>query len=195
MSLVAYESSGDESDNGDEREEKQGQATPVLGPKLPGQVGPKLPESELQGGAAIKESDNLQTDEDGKQTSTEFDIVDDEWNLNPTKTNRTEEEIEPSNRGSIFSFLPAPKKGSNSFIVEETDDIPTATKTLGVDIPRNETEDSVENPNEESDENKQRVAGSRSIKLALPKPTKSVTASGKQRVKIALPSLPDVRIT
>ena len=203
MSLVAYESSGDESESGDENEEKQEQTTPVLvGPKLPGQVGPKLPDVEMKRGTATKKSSYLQIDEDVKQTSTEIDIVDDEWETNPSKANRTEE-IEQrttssgsSSRGSIFSFLPPPKKGSSNFIVEETGDIPTAAKSQRVNIQRNETENSVNNVNDELDESEQKVTDSRSIKkLVLPKPTNSSSVEGKQRVKIALPSLPDVRIT
>ena len=199
MSLVAYESSGDESEIGDENEEKQEQTTPVLGPNLPSQVGPKLPEGEMKSGAATTGSSYLQMDEDVKQTSTEFDIIDDEWETNPSKANSSAEEIEQttSSRGSIFSFLPPPKKGSSSFIVEETYDIPTTAKNPGVmNIQRNETENSVQNMNDKSDESEEKVTDSRSIKkLVLPKPTNSISVAGKQRVKIALPSLPDVRIT
>ena len=168
MSLVAYESSGEESE-GEELEEVRDA----------GSQGPKLdPKDETKGSAPVEVLHKGKDIEVKAVDSSQTDI---------SQLSQNEGNAEKPRKG-IFSFLPPPKKRSVDFIIDEEDDIPfKKSKVRRV----KENVESLDDVDKDASGSKTEIHNGTSAKLNLPKPKR---VDDKQKLKIALPSLPDVSI-
>ncbi|XP_065060322.1 proline-rich protein PRCC-like [Rhopilema esculentum] len=161
MSLVAYESSGEESE-GEELEEVRDARNE--GPKLDSK-------DETKGNGPVKV---LHKGVKADNTSP----------ADVTPLSQNEGNAEKPRKG-IFSFLPPPKKRSVDFTIDEEDDIPFKRSELGR---VKENVDSLDHVNKDGSTSKSEIYNGTSAKLNLPKPKR---VDDKQKLKIALPSLPD----
>ena len=179
MSLVAYDSSGEESEGEDDVKDER-RIAPTAGPKQ------QLKDE----GNAFKNVDGLTNAiKESKQNKNNAKIEAEEIDEGISKG---QGERKPSK--SLFSFLPPPsKKETEDFAIEDKDDI-VLKHASRYEVKKEDLGATVGKKQPASKSSEQNGVG-KIGKLNLPKPRKIGEEGEKQKVKIAIPNLPTVSVT
>ena len=180
MSLVAYESSGEESEGEETGKVEESHGSTAVGPKpLVNDKNRPTEANRLQneiGSVGDVRSRN-------KTTPGHAVSLDGDWGTHVPGANQ--ENKRPSR--SLFSFLPPPSKNESGILIEEEADPIVSKRIVKANGEQKAINESMKAEVLKEQQNEIKKGG----KLSLPKP-KGNAGDGKQRVKITLKNLPEV---